>query len=220
MIRTLVFDWDGTLHDTARLYGRAFRRAYRWLVDQGYAPEREYTDQEVSIYLGMNAPDMWNRFMPQLPRPVKEKASAIIGEQMIGEIQAGGATLYPGVEQALGELKGQGFQMVILSNCGHDYMDAHRRAFQLERWFDGFYCCGDFGFAPKEEVFPLIRQRYPERFAVIGDRSSDFKVAAVHHLACIGCAYGFGAPEERVGLEQIARSAAELPGLVNRLMEL
>lgn len=27
MIRTLIFDWDGALHNTARLYGCAFRNA-------------------------------------------------------------------------------------------------------------------------------------------------------------------------------------------------
>lgn len=217
MIRTLIFDWDGTLHNTAHLYGCAFRSAYGWLASEGYAPVREYSDEEVSIYLGMNAREMWNRFMPQLPQEVKEQASAMIGQRMVSAIQAGQATLYPGTEDVLEQLKGRDFQMVILSNCKRAYLEAHRAAFRLDRWFDGFYCGGDFDFAPKEEIFPVIRQHYPEQFVVIGDRDSDFKVAAVHHLASVGCAYGFGRPEERKGVDQIAWSVSEIPERIERL---
>lgn len=218
MIRTLIFDWDGTLHNTAHLYGRAFRSAYRWLVSEGYAPEREYSDEEVSVYLGMNARDMWNRFMPRLPRNVKEQASAMIGRRMVSAVQAGEAELYPGTEEILEQLKGQGFQMVILSNCKREYLEAHRAVFRLDRWFHGFYCSGDFAFAPKKEIFPIIRRRYPERFAVIGDRASDFKVAAVHNLFSIGCAYGFGRPEEWEDADQIAWSVSEIPERIKKLL--
>ncbi|MGN1001552.1 MAG: HAD family hydrolase, partial [Oscillospiraceae bacterium] len=177
MNRTLIFDWDGTLHDTAHLYGCAFRSAYAWLVSEGYARPRAYSDAEVSVYLGMTARDMWDSFMPQLPREIKEQASAIIGREMIWAIRAGRAALYPGTEAVLDELKSLGFQMVILSNCKHEYMEAHREKFRLDRWFSGFYCSGDFAFAPKEEIVPVIQRRFPGRFAVIGDRDSDFRAA-------------------------------------------
>ena len=68
---TLIFDWDGTLHNTLHLYGKAFRRAYEELVRFSCAPPRIYSDREVSIYLGMNAEDMWNAFMPELPQAVR-----------------------------------------------------------------------------------------------------------------------------------------------------
>lgn len=144
----------------------------------------------------MNASDMWNRFMPRLPQEIKEKASSMIGSRMVTAIRAGGAMLYPGVEEMLTQLREQRFQMVILSNCKHDYLGAHRAVFRLDRWFDGFYCCEDFDYAPKEEIFPHICRQYPKQFAVIGDRSPDFKVATTHKLVSVACAYGFGAEEE------------------------
>jgi phosphoglycolate phosphatase len=217
MIRTLIFDWDGTLHNTERLYGNAFRKAYHWLVVQDLAPEREYTDQEVSQYLGMNAPDMWNCFMPQLPQPVKERASAMIGQGMVAEIQAGHAILYPGTAEVLTKLNVQGYEMVILSNCKRDYLEANRRAFGLDRWFQGFYCCQDFDFAPKEEIFPTIFENHPRDFAVIGDRASDFRVAKIHQLSCVGCAYGFGTAQELSQADLIAHRVEELPELIQKL---
>ena len=217
MIRTLIFDWDGTLHDTGRLYGRAFRKAYRWLVEQGHAPEREYRDAEVTCYLGMNARDMWDCFMPHLPRDVKNQASSIIGGEMIAEIDAGRAVLYPGAVQALNQLKAQGYEMVILSNCKRAYLQAHRKAFRLEQWFTGFYCCEDFDFAPKEEIFTALRPNHPADYAVIGDRASDLQVALTHHLCFVGCAYGFGGAGELAAATRIARSPAEIPGYIAAL---
>ena len=80
---TLIFDWDGTLHNTLHLYGKAFRIAYRELVESGYAPPKYYSDEEMSQYLGMNAPDMWNAFMPELPQEVKKAASDQVGREMV-----------------------------------------------------------------------------------------------------------------------------------------
>ena len=206
-----------TLHDTGRLYGSAFRRAYSGLVSRGWAPERDYRDEEVTCYLGMNAHDMWNRFMPQLLQELKNRASDIIGREMIARIEAGEAVLYPGTEETLNQLKARGYEMVILSNCKRAYLDAHRRAFALDRWFTGFCCCEDFDFAPKEEIFPAFRPRHPEAYAVIGDRASDLKVAASHGLLSVGCAYGFGSPGELASADRIAQSVKEIPALVAQL---
>lgn len=214
MIKTLIFDWDGTLHETAGLYGHAFRKAYRMLAEQGYAKERLYRDEDVSCYLGMNVNDMWNSFMPDLPRNVQLEAAGIIGEEMIAGIEAGHAKLYPDAADTLDILKRAGYEQVILSNCKRAYLEAHRRAFGLDKWFSGFYCCEDYGLAPKEEIFLEISKRHPADYAVIGDRDSDIKVSETHNLVSIGCLYGYGSAEELESATCTARSIAEIPGLL------
>ena len=87
----LLFDFDGTLHNTKHLYGCAFRKGYDMLVAEGFAPEHYYADDDVSKYLGVNAPDMWNSFMPDLPEEMKHKASMRIGEELINGILNGQA---------------------------------------------------------------------------------------------------------------------------------
>jgi phosphoglycolate phosphatase len=218
-IRTLIFDWDGTLHDTRRLYGNAFRTAYQYLVGKGLAPAREYTDEEVSIYLGMNAPDMWNAFMPELPEETREYCSSLIGQDMVTAVRHGNTTLYPGTTTILERLKNKGYHMVFLSNCKYAYMTAHKSYFRLNRWFDGFYCCEDFAFAPKEDIFLSIQEAFPGNYAVIGDRASDLKIAEVHHLPFIGCTYGFGAPGELAGADLLARDVRAIPKLLDALQE-
>lgn len=214
---TLIFDYDGTLHNTLRLYGTAFRKAYAMLVEEGYAPEHIYRDEDISKYLGVNAPDMWKDFMPQLPDKIWQKASAMIGKEMIDGVLGGQAVLYDGVGSVLSTLKQQGYRLLILSNCRTAYMDAHRKALGLDRWFDGYFCAEAYGFIPKEKIFPRLRDAFPDReYLMIGDRDSDFRVGTVNGLRTIGCAYGFGTKEELAPCWAVIRSPEELPLLLNR----
>ena len=215
---TLIFDYDGTVHDTAHLYGCAFRKAYKGLVNDGYAEEREYTDEEMSRYLGMNAADMWRSFMPELPSEVMKKTSEQVGKEMVNQISKGSAVLYDGIEKALNNLKSHGYSMVILSNCHNEYLQAHRQHFRLDRWFDGYFCAENFGYVPKEEIFRYIKEQFPnEKYIVIGDRESDFKVGVVHDFPIIGCAYGFGNNKELSVCTKVINSPHELVYAVEKL---
>lgn len=217
MLQTLIFDWDGTLHDTKALYGRAFRRGYAWLTEKSYAPKRDFTDAELSVYLGMSAPDMWNAFMPQLPQAVKKHVSALIGAAMTDEIRSGHASLYPGIHEILTSLRRQGYSLVFLSNCKHAYMETHRAYFALDQYFQGYFCCEDYDFVPKTEIFSSIAKRFPGDYCMIGDRAGDLEVALRHGFPGIGCAYGFGTAEELTGASLIAHSPSQLPELICRL---
>lgn len=217
---TLIFDYDGTIHNTAHLYGCAFRKAYDRLVLSGYAKERYYSDEEMSKYLGMNAEDMWNSFMPELPKEVMKKTSSEVGAEMVNQISEGSAVLYDGIETALDEIKGLGYRMVILSNCHNEYLEAHRKHFLLDRWFDGYFCAENYGYISKEEIFPYIRERFPDdEYIVIGDRESDFKVGVVHNFPIIGCAYGFGNDEELSICTAVIDSPNSLVNAVKKLVE-
>ena len=83
-IQTVIFDWDGTLHDTKALYGAALRQTLSWLEEQGYSVPADQSDDRLARYLGVNARDMWNDFMPSLPAEIKGECSRQTGEQMAG----------------------------------------------------------------------------------------------------------------------------------------
>lgn len=215
---TLVFDYDGTLHDTAAPYGVAVREAAAWLAAQGCPPRRELTDAALTRYLGMTAPEMWADFMPGLEEGLRREASARIGRAMIRQVLSGQSRLYPGIPEALEALRRAGHRLLMLSNCARSYMDAQREAFGLDRWFEGYYCAGDYGFRPKEEVFSVLRGEHPDRaYCMIGDRASDIRVATVHGLPSVGCAYGFGTAAELADAALRVQSPAELPAAVAAL---
>ena len=189
----LIFDYDGTLHNSIKIYAPAFRSAYAYLVEKGFAPSKDFSDLEISIWLGFTAEEMWKSFLPNLPEEEKQKCSALIGTEMLHFVSKGMAELYPQTEHVLQALKGKGYNLIFLSNCKRTYMEAHIQQFQLDRFFTAFYCSEDFGFIPKHEIFHTIKSDFSGDFIIIGDRFHDMDIAKTHKLQSIGCLYGYGA---------------------------
>ena len=152
----LIFDYDGTIHNSMKTYAPAFRRTMRWLAENGYTKPKNYTDYEISYWLGFNSNDMWQNFMPGLDKEIRDTARIRLGEDMARRIELGEGELFSGAEEMLSQLKEMGHQLIFLSNCRIHYMERHRRVFALDRFFDCFYCCEEYGFIPKYEIFRKI----------------------------------------------------------------
>ena len=193
----LIFDYDGTLNNSGLIYVPAFLRSYEQMVADGIAEPRDWQPEEITRYLGYSAVEMWHDFMPGLDSKLMEHYGAGIGEEMLRLIRIGQSKWYDGVEETLQTLHDRGYRMVVLSNCRREYLQAHREAFRMDRFFSGYYDCESFDFAPKEMIFETIRKEHPARdYVVIGDRRHDLAVAVAHKLLSIGCTYGYGKPEE------------------------
>ena len=209
-----VFDFDGTLHDTARLYGQAVRSALA-VLPSDFSPRRSCTDGALSRYLGMTAQQMWEDFIPELPESLRLQAMDEVARQMNEGVRAGQARLYEGIPALLSRLKEAGHTLLILSNCYTSYMDAHRAFFSLDLWFSGYYCSQAYGDIPKEDIFLQIRSDFPGNHVMIGDRASDIRVGLIRGIPTIACAYGFGSSEEYQGADWIVNSVR---GLEERLL--
>ena len=57
MTKTIIFDYDGTIHHTLGSYEPAFRETYQWLTEQKAAEEREIGSAEIAGWLGLNSKD-------------------------------------------------------------------------------------------------------------------------------------------------------------------
>ena len=222
----LLFDFDGTLHKTDEIYVPAFREGLAWLREQGQeVPDAPADPREIGYWLGYSTVEMWANFAPELPAEWREKAAQVVGAQMRRRAREGGAKLYPGIPEALDLFCAQGYVPVFLSNCHHDYMELFRELLGLDRWFCAYYCAEDYGWKPKSRVFSeeaapaLADSARPlrEQFIMIGDRFHDLGVAVDNGLLSIGCAYGFGKPEELEPATLVVHDARELPDAVGEL---
>jgi len=193
---TLFFDYDGTLHESLRIYAPAFRLAYAALVEQKLAPAHSFTDIEIGHWLGCTAQEMWTTFLPQLQENQWRSASRMVGEEMLRQIHLGNARLYPHALETLAQLKAAKFQLVFLSNCSHPYMEAHKQQFPLDDYFSTFYCIADHPASSKAQLYQQIRQYHPGPHIMIGDRRYDLQVAQQFDLPFIGCRYGYSLPGE------------------------
>ena len=51
MTKTIIFDYDGTIHHTLGIYEPAFRETYQWLTEQKVTEEREIGSVEIAGWL-------------------------------------------------------------------------------------------------------------------------------------------------------------------------
>ena len=210
----LIFDYDGTCHDTLRAYGQAVRSAVQWLSGQGYFPARPTDDRTLSRYLGMTTADMWADFLPGAPADITKQAAELVGSGLAAAAERKTARLYAGIEPLCEMLRDMGHTLLILSNCTRRYRDAHWESFGLGRYFAKFYASEDYGGIPKEEIFPHIRAEYPGRYCIIGDRLSDMRVGYVHGFPTVACHYGYGTAEELRDADYHVHSVTELTRLL------
>ncbi len=214
----IILDYDGTLHDSVRIYEPAFRTVMQEITDRGWIEQETYTSEGIIRWIGYSAREMWQCFHPELSDMQRSYAGRRIGEEMKRLAEDGKARLYPGAEEVLAGLH-KDYKMYFLSNCMSDYAETHRRAFGLDRWFDRYYCTGDYGFKQKEEVFAEHIYEPGLSYIAVGDRSKDITLAAQCGLRAIGCLYGFGSAEELKGADILIRDIAELPEAVAELEE-
>lgn len=218
---TLIFDCDGTLHDSLRVYAPALRRVYAHMVAEGNAPLRNLSDEEIGSWLGWSTDDMWAAFAPSLPLESRRRYADEVSRHMVWGIEGGAARLYPHVEETLELLRDQGRNMVFLSNCRIAYMEAQREAFGFDRFFSGYYCCEQYPGEGKPQIFEHIRAdveaEHPgcgHGFVAIGDRFHDMELALAHGLRSIGCLYGFGEPGELDCATARVEDISEVPGVL------
>lgn len=206
----LLFDYDGTLHDSLAIYAPAVQEAYDTLVTKGLAQPKTWERETIRQWIGLSPQAMWDQFQPNLSQTEKQAGSAQIGRRMQELVEEGRARLYPGVPQVLDALKARGVGMLLLSNCPLSYLQAHTACFGLERWFDGLYCGEEFQYRPKYEILPILQKRWSGDFLVLGDRDQDMEMARRCGVPAIGCTYGYGSPEELSGADFLAHSPQDL----------
>ena len=209
-VKTLIFDYDGTIHDSSKIYIPAFKKAYDYLIKNEKAAVKEWQESEITRWLGYSKKEMWAQFMPQLEEPFKSDASSIIGQTMVEKISRREAVLYPGALETLAYLK-ENYTLIFLSNCSIDYMESHADLFDLSEYFTDMYCTEMTDFKKsKKEIVEGFRHKYPGEYAVIGDRHQDLEVGELDSTVAIGCAYGFGSEEELKKADLVIQDITEL----------
>jgi len=218
----IVFDWDGTLHNTQKLYAESVRKAYSFLADAAGCKEdkcidgflektpEELSERNLSKYLGMTAAAMWADFMPELEEDIRAKAEKLVGDSMVELVYNNSAVLYDGVTEMFDILREKGFKLLILSNCKVAYLEAHKKVFKLDRWFTDYFPAQAYDFIPKEDILKLAMDKYPGEYVMVGDRQLDIVAGAVCGAKTIGCLYGFGTSLELEKADFLAESVEDI----------
>ena len=130
--------------------------------------------------------------------------------------------LYPGVGEALAELRAAAAGLAICSNGSGRYVEAVLAAHRIDGFFDVVrFRRPDDTSKPQMagEVLKLLRDGPRQPGVVIGDRHDDVEAARANGLLAVGCVYGYGADGELDAADAVAAGAAEIPGLIRGLLE-
>ncbi len=190
-IKTIIFDFDGTLHNTVLIYTPALKKSVEYLQKNGFVKKLQVDDVFSGSLLGFPPKEAWEKIAPGLDSMMVKNAMKITGESMIGNLNSKMGELYPGTINVLEYLKDK-YNLVLLSNAKSIYIEAATKIYGLDRYFSRLIAAEEYNFIPKEEIIKDIMKSYPGEYLVIGDRFHDIEGAVKNNLPSIFCSYGFG----------------------------
>jgi phosphoglycolate phosphatase-like HAD superfamily hydrolase len=207
----LIFDLDGTLFRAETATVPAVRQVLR---DIDIRPPDA---SEVMPFFGRPTSDFHAWLRSQCAPEQADQAVAAVDRLELDYIAERGE-LYPGVIQALEQLRIMSAQMAICSNGYPAYVDRVVAIHRLGPFFDVVRCQT----APADNKTSMIAELQDRLVArpaiVIGDRGDDIEAAHKNGALAVAAGYGYGAGGELEAADARAGSALELPGLILPLL--
>ena len=214
MIKCALFDLDGTLVDTIRDLGRA--TAY---VLEQYSIKPKWTDDDYRRFVGNGAKKLIDRaFEHKLSEEDLNKALELF-KLKYNEILLDNAKPYPGIKEALEELKKKGIKLAVVTNKPHISAVKMVEAIFGKGYFDAIV--GAEEDAPKKpdpytanKALKLLNCKGSEAI-YFGDSDVDVFTAKNVGAEAVACSWGFRSFESLMaaGPSVIIDSADYIPKL-------
>lgn len=194
-VKSIIFDFDGTLHNTIKIYYPAFSSGVEFLRNYGFAKDFELNEKNVSKFLGEKPNFAYDLIAKGADEKLKREVMALVGKKMDENIKIGLGELYAGTVKVLEELS-EYYDLYILSNCRESYLDTALDVYGIKKYFKKYFAAETYDFLPKEDIIKKERQKIKEEIIFVGDRHHDMEAARINNLKSIFCCYGFGSEKE------------------------
>ena len=194
-IKSIIFDFDATLHDTIKIYYPAFSEGVKILKEHGYAKDFELSEENVKRFLGEKPNFAYDLLAKDADEDFKIEVMTHVGQKMDENVKNKIGKLYDGTEEVLEKLS-KTYDLYILSNCRESYLDQALDIYGIKKYFKKYYAAETFDFIPKDEIINQERKNLKEEIIFVGDRHHDIDAAHKNNLRSIFCTYGFGPEDE------------------------
>ena len=181
----LIFDWDGTLMDSAGVIVDSIQRACE---DIGLAAPSDRASRQI---IGLGLTQALQTLLPDLPEDAYPRLVERYRHHYLGRDD--GIPLFAGVADGIRELHAAGFQLAVATGKSRVGLERALEASGLGTWFAGTRCADQTHSKPHPAmVLELIAEfdADPARTLVIGDTSHDLLMAANAGVASLGVTYG------------------------------
>lgn len=187
----LIFDWDGTLMDSAGFIVDSIQKA---CVDIGI-PEPD--DRACRKIIGLGLIQALQTLLPDLPEADYPRLVERYRHYYLG--QDAEIPLFEGVTEGIRELHGAGFTLAVATGKSMKGLERALDHSGLRTYFSATRCADQTHSKPHpamvEEIMDeLMMDR--ERAVVIGDTSHDMLMAANAGVARVAVTYGAHLPED------------------------
>ncbi len=181
----LVFDWDGTLMDSAAHIAAALQEAFR---DLGLPVPSNAAARHV---IGLGLQDAMMYLHPGLDRNrYREVADRYRVHFLAGDQDVG---LFPAVAAGIPALNLEGYLMAVATGKSRSGLDRSLQATGLGPYFHASRCA-DEGFPkPHPEMLQAVMEMLgtaPDRTLMIGDTTHDLQMAQSAGVAAVAVSYG------------------------------
>lgn len=208
-IRSVLLDLDGTLIDSRPGILASGRAALRAL---GHEPLPTF---ESTLVIGPPIEDIMRAVLRAYGDDRVDQAVAAYRKDY-GVNGLAGNELYPGIRNALGEMRKAGVQLYLATSKRTIFARPILEHLDLAAWFDGIYGSEPDGardHKPELIAHVLAQHRLaPETSVMVGDRRHDIAGAHANGMRAYGALWGYGSRDEleEAGADQLIDSAEGL----------
>ena len=174
----VVFDVDGTLHDTFRWWAPVIRSGLARFAEQHDLPVTMPTDAEAEAVVGMRDAGVWAPFLPEGHKHRWQDLRAVVLPMEVETVSSGTDYLFAGVRQLLLHLRRIGVKTALASNCRRTYMGAMQHGQGLAALTDWQFCLDSPGVQTKTDMLKEAQKAAGAgRVVMVGDREPDLEAA-------------------------------------------
>ena len=187
----LIFDWDGTLMDSAGVIVDSIQRACE---DIGLAAP---SDRASRLIIGLGLIQALQTLLPDLPADDYPRLVERYRHHYLGRDDS--IPLFDGVADCISQLHARGFQLAVATGKSRHGLERALASSGLGEWFVATRCADQTHSKPHPAmVLELIEElgADPARTLVIGDTSHDLLMASNAGVASLGVTYGAHEPDD------------------------
>jgi len=186
----IIFDWDGTLCDSAGHIVRAIQQTAREM--QLPVP----SDTEAANIIGLGLPQAVQVLFPDAPEKVRAEIARGYSTHYVANEESP-PTLFSGALETLHALKERGLEIAVATGKSRRGLDRILSVLGLTGFFDASRCADETRSKPHPLMLHEImeeRQVDPECVVMVGDTEYDLEMAANAGVVSVGVSFGVHEP--------------------------